>query len=155
MAVPVDVPGIEALTRKVARPHEGIRELDPQSRLELLRPTAICHEERIDHRPKSSVAERVGDDHRALATGVQLRDAAADGCDDVRRDRASEQAPQNPEQPIVAPAARESATRERTAILQSAGNPEGLERGYSPITLQMKPIEMKKPENRAISPMPP
>jgi hypothetical protein len=27
--------------------------------------------------------------------------------------------------------------------------------GYSPITLQMKPIEMKKPENRAISPMPP
>ena len=27
--------------------------------------------------------------------------------------------------------------------------------GYSPITLQMKPIEMKKPENRAIRPRPP
>ena len=28
-------------------------------------------------------------------------------------------------------------------------------RGYSPITLQRKPIEMKKPVNRAISPRPP
>lgn len=28
-------------------------------------------------------------------------------------------------------------------------------RGYSPITLQMKPIEMKKPLNRAMMPNPP
>jgi hypothetical protein len=28
-------------------------------------------------------------------------------------------------------------------------------RGYSPITLQMKPIEMKKPEKSAIRPSPP
>ena len=51
-------------------------------------------------------------------------------------------------------AARKPATCGSGPVFQTAANPEPLS-AYSPITLQMKPIEMKKPENRAISPMPP
>jgi hypothetical protein len=41
------------------------------------------------------------------------------------------------------------------AAAAGAATAGGTWSGYSPITLQMKPIEMKKPEKRAIRPSPP
>jgi hypothetical protein len=150
VTIPVDVPDIEALARQVAPPNECRRESGPQDRLQLLRPSASPDEERIDHRPKTSVARRVGDDHRALArTSVPLRGGTVRAGGDVNYARMHGHASLRL-QPMKERRAegQPSFNRLTTRHLRGSGD-------YSPITLQMKPIEMKKPENRAISPMPP